>query len=251
MTASVAPILAVRGLQKRFGGLVATDSVDFNVMPGELHGLIGPNGAGKTTFIAQLSGLLSPDAGRIMLCGSNVTRLKAPRRASLGLARSFQITSIFPDFTAFENVLTAVAVQAGHCFRFWRPVRAETALIGRTLAILESVGLAEARNKTARALAHGEKRLLDLAIALATAPRILLLDEPMAGLGARESSEIQDLLHGLRQHYAMVLIEHDMDAVFRLCDRISVMANGRLIASGTPDAIRGNPEVRLAYLGED
>ncbi|HUZ75163.1 MAG TPA: ABC transporter ATP-binding protein [Stellaceae bacterium] len=250
-TAAAQPVLSVRGLIKRFGGLVATDCVDFDVMPGEVHGLIGPNGAGKTTFIAQLAGLLGSDAGRIVLCGRDITRLKAPRRAALGLARSYQITSIFPDFTALENVLTAVAVKAGHCFRFWRPVRAETELTARALAILDLVGLADARDKPARALAHGEKRLLDLGIALATEPRLLLLDEPMAGMGAHESAEVQELLDGLRGRFAMVLIEHDMDVVFRLCDRISVMASGRLIASGAPDAIRSNPEVRLAYLGED
>jgi branched-chain amino acid transport system ATP-binding protein len=238
-------------LEKRFGGLVATDCLDFDVRPGEVHGLIGPNGAGKTTFIAQLAGLLTPDAGSIVLCGTDITRLKPPRRAALGLARSFQITSIFPEFTALENVLAAVAVKAGHCFHFWRPVRSEEDLTRRALALLESVGLADARDKTARFLAHGEQRLLDLAIALATEPRLLLLDEPMAGMGLREAAEVERLLHRLRRRYAIVLIEHDMDAVFRLCDRISVMAGGRLIASGPPKEIGGNPEVKLAYLGDD
>jgi len=244
-------LLAVRGLTKRFGGLVATDNVDLDVADGETLAIIGPNGAGKTTLIGQLSGDLAPDAGTIRFAGDDITALAAPARSQRGLARSFQITSIFAEFTALDNVALAVQAHAGHSFRFWRPARAERALREPARATLEAVGLGERAAVTAATLAHGEQRQLELAMALATGPRLLLLDEPMAGLGPDESQRMIRLLGRLKARYTILLVEHDMDAVFALADRISVMLYGRLIATGAPEAIRANAEVRQAYLGEE
>jgi len=245
------PLLSLHGLQKRFGGLAVTDDVSLEVMPGEIHAIIGPNGAGKTTLINEISGVLPVDAGRILFDGRDITRLPLHRRARLGLARSFQITSIIPDFTALEN--TALAVQAGDgtSFRFFRPAASEARLNAAALEALDSVGLAQRAGTPAGAMSHGEKRQLELAIALATKPRLLLLDEPLAGAGPEETERLVALLRGLRGRYTIVLVEHDMQAVFALADRISVLVYGRLIATGGPDSIRQNPEVRAAYLGED
>jgi branched-chain amino acid transport system ATP-binding protein len=245
------PLLEVRGLRKRFGGLVATDGVDLDVAAGETLAVIGPNGAGKTTLLAQLSGDLAPDAGRIRFAGSDITGLPAPARSRRGLARSFQITSIFREFSALDNVALAVQAHAGHSFRFWRPARAEHALREPARAILAQVGLVERGGVTAGTLAHGEQRQLEIAMALATRPTLLLLDEPVAGMGPDESARMVELLRTLRGRHTMVLVEHDMDAVFALADRISVLVDGRVIASGAPEAIRANPEVRRAYLGEE
>ena len=247
----VEPLLAVRGLTKRFGGLVATDGVDLEVVEGETLAIIGPNGAGKTTLIGQLSGELSPDAGTIRFAGADVTALPAPARSQRGLARSFQITSIFRDFTALDNVALAVQAHAGHSFRFWTPVRAERALRDPARATLERVGLGARADVPAGTLAHGEQRQLEIAMALATRPRLLLLDEPVAGMGADESQRMVQLLRALRGRHTLVLVEHDMDVVFALADRIAVMVYGRVIASGAPEAIRANAEVRRAYLGEE
>ena len=244
-------LLSVRGLRKRFGGLVATDGLDLDVGDGETLAVIGPNGAGKTTLIAQLSGDLAPDAGAIHFAGQDVTALGAPARSHRGLARSFQITSIFREFTALDNVALAVQAHAGHSFRFWRPARAERALREPAREVLARVGLAERAEVVAGALAHGEQRQLEIAMALATRPRLLLLDEPVAGMGIDESQRMVQLLRTLRGTLTMVLVEHDMDVVFALADRICVMVYGRVIASGAPDVIRVNPEVRRAYLGED
>jgi len=244
-------LLSVRGLRKRFGGLVATDGLDLDVGDGETLAVIGPNGAGKTTLIAQLSGDLAPDTGAIRFAGQDVTALGAPARSHRGLARSFQITSIFREFTALDNVALAVQAHAGHSFRFWRPARAERALREPAREMLARVGLAERAEVMAGALAHGEQRQLEIAMALATRPRLLLLDEPVAGMGIDESQRMVQLLRTLRGTHTMVLVEHDMDVVFALADRISVMVYGRVIASGAPDVIRVNPEVRRAYLGED
>jgi branched-chain amino acid transport system ATP-binding protein len=244
-------LLSVRHLRKRFGGLVATDGVDLDVGDGETLAVIGPNGAGKTTLIAQLSGDLAPDAGAIRFAGQDVTALGAPARSHRGLARSFQITSIFREFTALDNVALAVQAHAGHSFRFWRPARAERALREPAREMLARVGLAERAEVVAGALAHGEQRQLEIAMALATRPRLLLLDEPVAGMGIDESQRMVQLLRTLRGAHTMVLVEHDMDAVFALADRICVMVYGRVIAIGAPDVIRANPEVRRAYLGED
>jgi branched-chain amino acid transport system ATP-binding protein len=245
------PLLAVRGLVRRFGGLVATDGVDLNVAEGETLAVIGPNGAGKTTLIAQLSGDLAPNAGSIRFAGEDVTALPAAARSHRGLARSFQITSIFREFTALDNVALAVQAHAGHSFHFWRRAREERALREPAREMLARVGLAARAEVVAGALAHGEQRQLEIAMALATRPRLLLLDEPVAGMGIDESQRMVQLLRSLRGAHTMVLVEHDMDAVFALADRISVMVYGRVVATGAPEAIRANAEVRRAYLGED
>src|SRR5882762_5526885 len=245
------PLLAIRGLRKRFGGLLATDQVDLDVVEGETRAIIGPNGAGKTTLIGQLAGDLRPDDGAIRFAGRDVTRLDAPLRCRLGLARSFQITSIFPDFSVLANVALAVQAHAGGSFRFWRPAAGERALIGPALAVLESVGLGGRADVLAAHLAHGEQRQLEIAMALATKPRLLLLDEPVAGMGLDESQRMVRFLGALKGRLTIVLVEHDMDAVFTLADRISVMVYGKIIATGAPAEVRGNPDVRRAYLGED
>src|SRR5882672_7530478 len=245
------PLLATAGLTKRFGGLVAASEVALAVEPGEIHAVIGPNGAGKTTLVAVLAGELRPDAGTIRFAGHDISRLGATRRAALGIARSFQITSVFREFSALDNVALAVQAHAGHSFRFWRAARAERALREPAREVLARVGLAERAEVVAGALAHGEQRQLEIAMALATRPRLLLLDEPVAGMGADESLRMVQLLRALRGRHTLVLVEHDMDVVFALADRISVLVYGRVIASGAPEAIRVNPEVRRAYLGEE
>jgi branched-chain amino acid transport system ATP-binding protein len=244
-------MLDVRGLVKSFGGLRATDGIDLGVAEGETHAVIGPNGAGKTTFISQLSGNLRPDAGRIHFAGEDITALPAQRRARKGLARSFQITSVYKDFSALQNVALAVQAHAGHSFRFWRDARRDPALMEPALQILNEIGLADRSDVLAANLAHGEQRQLEVAMVLATRPRLMLLDEPMAGMGIEESQRMIELLFALKRRQTMVLVEHDMDAVFRLADRISVLVYGRIIATGTPEEIRANPEVRAAYLGEE
>jgi branched-chain amino acid transport system ATP-binding protein len=243
-------MLEVRGLSKRFGALRASDGIDLDVREGETHAVIGPNGAGKTTFIGQLAGTLIPDAGRIVFGGEDITALPAPKRARRGLARSFQITSIYPEFSALENVALAVQAHAGHSFRFWRSARTDPALTGPARKVLQDVGLDSRGEVLAANLAHGEQRQLEVAMALATAPRMLLLDEPMAGMGIEESRRMIELLRTLKGRHTMILVEHDMDAVFRLADRISVLVYGRVIASDVPEKIRANEEVRRAYLGE-
>ena len=244
------PLLAVRGLRKRFGGLVATDGVDVDVGEGETLAIIGPNGAGKTTLIGQLAGDVRPDAGTIRFAGADVTALSAAARSHRGLARSFQITSIFREFSALDNVALAVQAHAGHSFRFWQAARAEASLREPARAILERVGLGGRADVVAGTLAHGEQRQLEIAMALATRPRLLLLAEPVAGMGLDESQRMVELLRALRGHHTIVLVEHDMDVVFALADRISVLVYGRVLATGAPDAIRLDAEVRRAYLGE-
>jgi branched-chain amino acid transport system ATP-binding protein len=244
-------LLEIRGVTKSFGGLIATNRVNLDIVEGETHALIGPNGAGKTTLIGQLAGELAPDAGRIRFAGQDITRLSTPARSLQGLARSFQITSIFREATALDNV--ALAVQAHTCssFRFWQPARRDPALRTPAREVLASVGLGARADVVAANLAHGEQRQLEIAMVLATRPRLLLLDEPMAGMGAEESQRMIGLLRGLKGRHTILLVEHDMDAVFALADRISVMVYGRLIATGSPEEVRANPEVRQAYLGED
>ncbi|MEA2996783.1 MAG: branched-chain amino acid transport system ATP-binding protein [Alphaproteobacteria bacterium] len=244
------PLLRVEGLTKRFGGVIASDNIMLEVAPGELHAIIGPNGAGKTTLIGQLGGELAPDAGRIWFDGHDITALPTHGRSALGLARSFQITSLFPDFTALDNVALAVQAHAGHSFRFWGDARRDPALRVPARAALARVGLGGRADALVSRLSHGEHRQLELAMALATKPRLLLLDEPMAGLGPEESARAVTMLRELKQGLTILLIEHDMDAVFALADRISVLVYGRIIASGAPEAIRANREVRTAYLGE-
>jgi len=245
------PILEVEGLTKRFGALVANDSLSLAVEVGAVHALIGPNGAGKTTAIAQISGELRPDAGRIRFRGRDVTALPIHRRARLGLARSYQITSLFPDFSALENVALAVQARAGHSFRFWKPARGDAALDGPARDLLDRVGLRGRADVPAAELAHGEQRQLEIAMALATNPSMLLLDEPIAGMGHDETGRMVDLLRMLRDGVTILLVEHDMDVVFALADRITVLVKGRAIASGPPAAIRADRRVRDAYLGEE
>jgi branched-chain amino acid transport system ATP-binding protein len=244
-------MLEVTGLTKSFGALRATDGIDFDVREGETHAVIGPNGAGKTTFISQLAGNLRPDAGRIRFAGQDVTAMPAPQRARRGLARSFQITSIYKEFTALTNVALAVQAHAGHSFRFWKDARQDIDLVVPARKVLEEVGLAHRAQVLAADLAHGEQRQLEVAMVLATRPRLMLLDEPMAGMGIEESQRMIELLAGLKRKQTIVLVEHDMDAVFRLADRISVLVYGRLVATGSPEEIKNNEEVRRAYLGED
>ena len=243
-------LLEIEGLSKRFGGVVASDSISLSVPKGELHAIIGPNGAGKTTLIGQLAGELAPDAGRIRFDGQDVTALPTFRRSQLGLARSFQITSLFLDFTALDNVALAVQAHSGHSFHFWREARREVALREPARAALARVGLAGRGDVLVSKMSHGEHRQLEIAMALATTPRMLLLDEPMAGMGPEESARIVKMLRELKRDLTILLIEHDMEAVFALADRITVLVYGRIIASDRPEAIRANQEVRQAYLGE-
>jgi branched-chain amino acid transport system ATP-binding protein len=245
-----APILNVRGLVKRFGGLVATDRVDLTVKPGEIHALIGPNGAGKTTLISQLMGEIRQNEGTIELAGKDIDGLSTASRVSLGLARTFQITCLLPDYTVLDNVAIAVQVRQGHSFRFWRDIKRQAPLREAAWTFLDTVGLGGRADELVANLSHGEQKQLELAIAVATEPRLLLLDEPMAGLGHAESQQMIGTLRKLKSRVSMLLVEHDMDAVFALADRISVLVYGRVIATGSVEEIRANEEVRTAYLGE-
>ena len=245
------PLLEITGLRKRFGGLVATDGLDLDVKLGEIHAVIGPNGAGKTTLIGQLAGEIASDDGRIMFDGRDITQLPAYRRSRLGLARSFQITSVFLNFTALDNVALAVQAHDGHSFRFWRPARGEAALREPARAILKDVGLENRAEMVTANLSHGEQRQLEIAMALATEPKLLLLDEPTAGMGREESTRMIEILGSLHDTQTILLIEHDMDVVFALADRITVLVYGQVIASGPPAQIRADPAVREAYLGEN
>jgi branched-chain amino acid transport system ATP-binding protein len=244
------PLLRVEKLVRRFGGIVATDNVSLDVQQGELHAIIGPNGAGKTTLISQLTGQLLPHGGSIQLAGYDITGVPAYRRSALGLARSFQITSLLLDFTAADNVALAAQAHDGHSFHFWGNARKVAHLRNAAQAALDRVGLGPRADVLVSRLSHGEQRELELAVALATRPQLLLLDEPMAGLGVTESARMVKLLQELRREVSIVLVEHDMDAVFALADRISVLVYGRVIASGTPAEIRHNEEVKRAYLGD-
>ena len=244
-------MLELRGVSKRFGGVVATDDVTLDVVRGEVHALIGPNGAGKTTLIAQISGVLPTDMGRIVFNGADVTRLTTHARVRAGLARSYQITSIFRRFSVLDNLALAVQARSGSSFSLWRPLRTERALFDEAAAIAAEIGLAEKQNQPAATLAHGEQRALEVGLALATRPQLVLLDEPMAGMGPQESARMITLIEKVRAQVTVLLVEHDMDAVFRLANRISVLVNGRLIATGAPQAIRADPAVRKAYLGEE
>ena len=246
----MAELLRVERLAKSFGGIVATDELTLSIPEGELHAVIGPNGAGKTTLIAQLSGQLVPDSGRIYFGGSDITGVSMPSRSLLGLARSFQITSLFLDLSVLDNVALAVQAHAGHSFHFWRNARREPELRDPARAALSRVGLTTRADLPASALSHGEHRQLELGMALASRPRMLLLDEPMAGLGPEESARMVSMLRDLKKELTILLVEHDMEAVFALADRITVLVYGRVIASGKPEDIRNNAQVRDAYLGE-
>jgi len=244
------PVLRLEAIEKSFGALRVTDCLNLDIPPGETHAIIGPNGAGKTTLIHQISGALSPDAGQIHFDGRDVTRLPMPVRARLGLARSFQITHILPRFTALEHVALAVQARSDSSFRFWQPAAAEEALNAPAREALATLGLTERTHVRAGTLSHGEKRLLEIAIALAQGPKLLLLDEPMAGAGPEETRRLVETLKRLKGRYTIVLVEHDMQAVFALADRVSVLVQGQIIATGLPDAVRGDAAVRAAYLGD-
>jgi branched-chain amino acid transport system ATP-binding protein len=243
-------LLEIEGLTKRFGGVIAADGLSLVLPTGELHAIIGPNGAGKSTLIGQLSGEVVPDSGRIRFDGQEITNLPVYRRSQLGLARSFQVTTLFPEFTALDNVALSVQAHSGHSFRFWGNARSDVELREPAHAALARAGLAERATTLVADLSHGERRQLEIAMALAGRPRMLLLDEPMAGMGQEESSRLLKLLRGLKGTVTVMLIEHDIDAVFALADRISVLVYGRIIATGDPAAIRSDPVVREAYLGE-
>ena len=245
------PMLLINDLHKNFGGLIVTDGVTLNIGQGELHAVIGPNGAGKTTLINQISGLIAPTAGTINFNGVDITDMPADQRAALGLARSFQITSVLPGFSALENVALAVQAHAGTSYRFFGRAERDQAINDAAIAALAEVGLAERGQIVAGHLSHGEKRALELAIALAMGPKLLLLDEPMAGTGLEESERLIGVLRRLKGRFAMLLVEHDMNAVFALADRISVLSYGRILASGAPEAVRADPQVVAAYLGEE
>jgi branched-chain amino acid transport system ATP-binding protein len=244
-------MLEVRRLTKRFGGVLAVDDVSLTIAPDEIHALIGPNGAGKTTLINLLSGTLRADSGQILFLGHDVGRLSPHDRVRSGLARSYQITSIFRRFTVLENLALAVQARSGSSLSFWRPVSAEKALFDEAAAIAREIGLHERQSSVAATLARGDQRALEVGLALATRARLLLLDEPMAGMGPEESKRMISLIDRIRAQVTVLLVEHDMEAVFRLANRISVLGNGRLLASGSPQEIKANREVIRAYLGDE
>ena len=243
-------ILKVENLIKRFGGLVATDSFSMDVERGEIHAVIGPNGAGKTTLIHQLSGMLASDSGSVFFDGNEINHLSAPKRCLAGLVRSYQITSIFKDFSVLDNVAMSIQAREGHSFRFWEDAGQDISLADKAMSVLKDTGLQDKSHILADNLAHGEQRQLEVAMALATSPKMILLDEPTAGMGPEETSRVTEFLNSLKGKYTMLLIEHDMDAVFALADRITVLVYGRAIACGSPEEIRINEEVRQAYLGD-
>lgn len=242
-------VLDLIQLNKRFGGLRATVDLSLQVLRGETHAIIGPNGAGKTTLISQIQGLLHPDDGQILLNGVDITTEPAHRRAEHGIARSFQITSLIGEFPVITNAALAVQARQGHCFRFWKQAGRDPALLEPAMEALRLVGLEQRAGAMARDLSHGERRQLELAIALAQRPQLLLLDEPMAGMGRQDTGRMIARLTELKSSYSIILIEHDMDAVFSLADRISVLVSGEIIKTGSPEEIRNDPDVRAAYLG--
>nr|BAC65302.1 ABC transporter ATP-binding protein [Pseudomonas fluorescens] len=245
------PLLEIRNLVKRFGGLVATNGANLTIHKGEVHALIGPNGAGKTTLIHQISGALSSDEGSMVFDGVNIMGMSMHKRVAAGLARSYQITSIFKKLTVLDNVALAVQARSGSSFRFWRSTISETQIFDEAYSILERVGLAFKAKTIAGSLAHGEQRQLELGVTLGTRPKLLLLDEPMAGMGPEDSEKMVELLMALKGKSTVLLIEHDMAAVFRLADRMSALVYGNVIASGVPCDVREDPEVKRAYLGEE
>ena len=244
-------MLKVNSLVKSFGGLLATDNLSFEVEVGTIHAVIGPNGAGKTTLIRQITGETKPDSGTIIFDGKDISDIPVHLRSALGLARSFQITNIFPDMSTWDNVALAVQAHAGHSFHFWKDARKDPVLREPAFFFLKQVGLEERADIVAGQLSHGEHRQLEIAMALATRPKMLLLDEPMAGMGPEESKAMVKILQGLKRKLTILLIEHDMDVVFTLADQITVMVYGRGIATDVPQAIRIHPEVQAAYLGEE
>lgn len=247
------PLLSVRGLVKRYGGLLVTDHVDLDIMAGEIHAVIGPNGAGKTTLVSQIVGEIPSDAGHIRLCGTRIDGQGMVQRVRAGISRSYQITSVIQSFTVLENVVLAVQGCRGHGYRFWRPAVKTADLVERADALIDTMGLATSRDAPAATLSYGQQRQLEIAMALATRPKVLLLDEPMAGMGHGDtgSDMMLALLRRLKDTYGILLIEHDMDAVFSLADRVSVLVYGQVVFSGTPEATRSSAIVREAYLGNE
>jgi len=241
--------LAVTRLSKSFGGLRAVQQIDLSLAPGERHAIIGPNGAGKTTLFNLIAGELAPTAGRIALFGQDVTRLPPQRRAALGLARTFQVNTLFPSLTVTENLLLAVQGTLPTKLRLHRPISSYRDLYDRARAVLESVGLVGAGEAIVRTLSHGEQRQLEVALALASRPRLLLLDEPTAGLSLAESQRLTGLLKGLDRSMSLLVIEHDMDVVFDVAERITVLHDGKVIADGDRDEVKANPLVAEIYLG--
>ena len=244
-------MLRINKLVKSFGGILATDNLTFKVEPGELHAVIGPNGAGKTTLIEQITGEIEPDSGSIIFDGNDISEVPVHLRSAYGLARSFQITNIFMDMTVWDNVALAVQAHAGHSFHFWKNASKVQILREPAFEYLQQVGLEKRAYDVAGNLSHGEHRQLEIAMALATSPKMLLLDEPMAGMGPEESKSMVEILQGLKRKLTILLVEHDMDVVFSLADKITVLVYGKGIATDTPEAIRQNAEVRTAYLGEE
>lgn len=244
-------LLSIRGLVKRYGGLTVTDQVDLDILSGELHTIIGPNGAGKTTLISQIVGEVISDSGDIQLQGQSLMGLGVAQRARAGIGRSYQITSVIPQFTVLENVILAVQGCRGHAYRFWLPAVESVELTSRADALIDLLGLSRGRDKYAMELSYGQQRQLEIAMALAMEPKVLLLDEPMAGMGHGESAMMVELLMKIKGKYGILLIEHDMDAVFSLADRISVLCYGRVIYCGDAAAVKQNPQVREAYLGDE
>ncbi len=243
-------ILRVSALNKHFGGIRAIDDVNLSVEQGRIHAIIGPNGAGKTTLISQLCGEIKPDSGEIEFDGHSIVKYSMARRAREGLARSFQITSVLLPMTLLENVMLAVQASDGHSFRFWAPVMKQVALKETAMQYLAELGLDDRARRIAANVSHGEQRQLEVAMALAMKPRMMLLDEPMAGMGKEEGGVMLDILNRLKGKVTILLVEHDMDAVFRMADQLSVMVNGHIIATDTVDNIRSNEEVQRAYLGD-
>lgn len=243
------PLLETRALVKRFGGLLVTNRCDLTIVPGEIHALVGPNGAGKTTLIKQLAGALQPDEGRILFAGKEITRLPIHRRVQRGLVQTYQVTNIFPEHTVLDNLALSVQATAGHSFRFWQPVRQERKLWEQAITLAEQIGLGEQLVTVAGTLSHGEQRRLEIGLALACNAKLLLLDEPMAGMGLEESAQIIEFIQSMRTQVTILLVEHDMDAVFQLADRISVLVYGEIIATGNPAEIQQNLAVQQAYLG--
>jgi len=243
-------VLEISNLSKQFGGVKASDNISLAIHANEIHAVIGPNGAGKTTLVSQLSGSLQPDGGTIRFRGKDITSLPTFKRSALGLARSFQITSLIMSLSVLDNVALGVQAHRGHSFRFWKPARAIKPLRDRAREILEQIELTGQDDRKVSSLSHGERRQVEIAVALATDPTLLLLDEPMAGMGSSESAQMVQILKRMKGEKTIVLIEHDMDVVFALADRISVLVYGQIIATGSPDEIRQNEDVRRAYLGE-
>ena len=247
-------LLDVRAVSKHFGGVYALNNASLSVARGEVHALIGPNGAGKTTLIHVLSGALPLDGGQVVFDGADLVKRPMHEHVTLGLARSYQITNIFTRLTVLDNVAMAVQSRArdwGTSFSFWKPFSLDSAIIDEAHALLAQVSLTGMATRLGGQLSHGEQRSLEVALALATKPKLLLLDEPMAGMGSEESERMVELIEHLAQQVTILLVEHDMDAVFRLADRISVLVGGTVIASGVPEAIRADAEVRRAYLGDE